>query len=91
MKSEAEQETEPKIERDVKPYIGKDVQPKLEPGLEPRIPFNTELKSTTKAIPKLEQDNDQDGLAALDALESEAKEFNKVSQSLSPYKPLHSN
>ncbi|MCJ1390704.1 hypothetical protein MMC18_003565 [Xylographa bjoerkii] len=85
MKSEVEQDVKPPIEPDIKLQNGKDVQPKLEqavkpkvePGVEPRIPFNTELKPTPKAVPKIEQDDDKDGLAALDALESEAKEFNK--------------
>ncbi|MCJ1283289.1 hypothetical protein MMC26_002617 [Xylographa opegraphella] len=84
MKSEPEIQN-PKLEEDVKPGIGKDVpskleqtvRPKLEPAVEPRIPFKTELKSTPKATPKPEQNEENDGLAALDALESEAKEFNK--------------
>ncbi|MCJ1415932.1 hypothetical protein MMC32_002267 [Xylographa parallela] len=84
MKSELDSRN-PKLEPDVKPEIDKDVppkleqvmKPKLEPGVEPRTPIKTELKSAPKAIPKPEQDDDEDGLAALDALETEAKEFTK--------------
>ena len=96
MNPELDSILKPKTEQDAKPGVGANVlpkqeqavKPKLEPGVEPRVTFNPELKPTPKALPKLEQDDDRDGLAALDALESEAKEFNKVPQSLLLKLPL---
>ncbi|MCJ1291136.1 hypothetical protein MMC34_002679 [Xylographa carneopallida] len=84
MKSEPDR-LKPKLEQDVKSAISNDVTPKLEQTMKPKIepgiatqtPIKTEPKSTPKAIPKPEPDDSKDELAALDALESEAKEFNK--------------
>ena len=94
MKSEPDR-LKPKLEQDVKSAISNDVTPKLEQTMKPKIepgiatqtPIKTEPKSTPKAIPKPEPDDSKDELAALDALESEAKEFNKVRQTIPPLTP----
>ncbi|MCJ1472399.1 hypothetical protein MMC13_001047 [Lambiella insularis] len=61
MKSESDQDVKPEPEQDVKPQAKPEAV----------------SSAASKPALRIEQDDDKDELAALDALESEAKEFNK--------------
>lgn len=65
-----------------------DVKPKPEQDDQPQIKHEPVSDATLKTEPKTEQHEDKDELAALDALESEAKEFSKVKFLLSSMKSL---